>query len=39
MVRTDEKVMLKYLIGNTEIAPLVAKYIKKNNGTEKFSYK
>ena len=29
MVRTDTKIMLKYLLGNTEIAPLVAKYVTK----------
>ena len=29
MVRTDRKMMLKYLLGNTEIAPLVAKYVTK----------
>ena len=29
MVRTDKIVMLKYLLGNIEISPLVAKYITK----------
>ena len=29
MIRTDKIVMLKYLLGNIEISPLVAKYITK----------
>ena len=29
MVKTDTKLMTKYLLGNNEIAPLVAKYITK----------
>ena len=29
MIRTDKIVMLKYLLGNVEISPLVAKYITK----------
>ena len=36
IVRTDKIIMLKYLLGNTEIAPLVAKYITKTLELRKF---
>ena len=29
LVRTDGQVMIKYLLGNTEISPMVAKYLNK----------
>ena len=36
MIRTDTKIMLKYLLGNTEIAPLVAKYVTKTLELQNF---
>ena len=29
LVRTDAQMMMRYLLGNTEIAPMVAKYLTK----------
>ena len=34
--RADDKMMLRYLLGNTEIAPIVAKYLRKTMELREF---
>ena len=36
LVRTDNQLMMRYLLGNTEIAPIVAKYLNKTQKIRDF---